>query len=149
MTAGEYCNREVTIVEPDSTITEAARLMRQHHVGTLVVVAQAAGDNRPIGIVTDRDLVIEILAQDVAVDSVTIRDVMSKEPVHVGEGETLLNTIKLMQSRGVRRILVVNDEGSLQGLMSADDVIELLAEAMDSLTRVVRRELTNEQRAHP
>ncbi len=149
MTAGEYCNREIIITGPESTITEAARLMRQHHVGTLVVVEREGEIKRPIGVVSDRDLVIEVLAQEVAVDSVTVGDVMSRDPVQVGEGETLLNTIKLMQSRGVRRILVVDDKGSLQGLMSADDAIELIAEAMDNLTKVVRRELSNEQKTHP
>lgn len=147
MTAGEYCNREVTITGPESTISEAAKLMRQHHVGTLVVVEREGALNRPVGIVTDRDLVIEVLAQGVAVDSVTVNDVMSPDPVQVAEGETLLNTIELMQSRGVRRVLVVDEAGSLQGLMSADDAIELIAEAMGNLTRVVRRELSNEQSA--
>ncbi len=149
MTAGEYCNREVIITGPESTISEAARLMRQHHVGTLVVVEREGALNRPLGIVTDRDLVVEVLAQEVSVDSVTVRDVMSPDPVQVSEGETLLNTIALMQSRGVRRIIVVDEAGSLQGVMSADDVIELIAEAMNNLTRVVRRELSNEQRTHP
>ena len=147
MTAGEYCNREVTITGPESTIGEAAKLMRQHHVGTLVVVEGEGALNRPLGIVTDRDLVIEVLAQGVAVDSVTVNDVMSRDPVQVAEGETLLNTIELMQSRGVRRVLVVDEAGSLQGLMSADDAIELIAEAMGNLTRVVRHELSNEQSA--
>ena len=121
--------------------------MRQHHVGTLVVVEREGALNRPLGIVTDRDLVIEVLAQGVAVDSVTVNDVMSRDPVQVAEGETLLNTIELMQSRGVGRVLVVDEAGSLQGLMSADDAIELIAEAMGNLSRVVRRELSNEQSA--
>jgi CBS domain-containing protein len=149
MTAGEYCNREITIIGPESSITEAARLMRQHHVGMLVVVEREGEINRPIGVITDRDLVIEVLAQEVAINSVTVRDVMSQDPVQVGEGDTLLDTIELMQSRGVRRIMVVDDEGSLQGLMSADDAIELIAEAMGNLTKVVRHELSNEQKAHP
>lgn len=149
MTAGEYCNREITIIGPESSITEAARLMRQHHVGMLVVVEREGEINRPIGVITDRDLVIEVLAQEVAVNSVTVRDVMSQDPVQVGEGDTLLDTIELMQSRGVRRIMVVDDEGSLQGLMSADDAIELIAEAMGNLIKVVRHELSNEQKAHP
>jgi CBS domain-containing protein len=149
MTAGEYCNREVIITGPESTVNEAARLMRQHHVGTLVVVERMGTLNRPLGIVTDRDLVIEVLAQELSVDSVTVSDVMSPAPVQAAETETLLNTIALMQSRGVRRIIVVDEAGSLQGLISADDVIELIAEAMDNLTRVVRRELSNEQRTYP
>lgn len=149
MTAGEYCNREIIITGPDSTVTEAAKLMRNHHVGTLVVVEKTGGIVRPIGIVTDRDLVIEVMAQVADVASVTVEDMMSCDPVQIGEDETLLNIIEMMQRHGVRRILVVDEAGSLKGLMSADDVIELIAEAMGNLTKVIGREIFNEQKAHP
>jgi len=149
MTVGEYCNREIIITEPASTITEAAKLMRYHHVGTLVVVEKKGEITRAIGIVTDRDLVMEIMAQEVDVAALTVEDVMSGDPVQIGEDETLFNTIEMMQSHGVRRILVVDEARSLTGLMSADDAIELIAEAMDNLTKVIRHELTNELKAHP
>lgn len=148
MTAGEYCNREIIITGPDSTVTEVAKLMRHHHVGTLVVVEKKGEITRPIGIVTDRDLVIEVMAPEIDVASVTVGDVMSGDPVQTGEDDTLFNTIEMMQSHGVRRILVVDEAGSLKGLMSADDAIELIAEAMDNLTKVIRHEISNEQKAH-
>lgn len=145
MSAGRYCNREVVITAADTTIIEAARLMRQHHVGDLVVVKKQGNENLPIGIITDRDLVIEVLAQEIAPESVTIKDVMNRELVMVTEAETLLDTLALMQARGVRRILVVNDDAGLEGILSADDAIDLIAEAMNNLVKLVRHEIKHEQ----
>ena len=149
MTAGKYCNRDVVITEPNTTITEAAKLMRQHHVGDLVVVKKQGEENMPVGIVTDRDLVVEVLAQDVPLGAVTFKDVMSTDLVTVGEDETLLDTLELMRNRGVRRILIVNNHGGLEGILSADDAIELIAEAMNSLVKLVRREGAREEQEHP
>jgi CBS domain-containing protein len=144
MTIGEYCNRDVTISAPDTSIIEAAKLMRQHHVGDLVVVESQVGKNLPIGIVTDRDLVLEVLAQDIDPDSLSIRDIMSTDLVTVLESETFLSVLDIMQKQRVRRTLVVDDHGGLQGIFTADDAIELVAEAMNDLTSLVKREIARE-----
>lgn len=149
MTAGKYCNRDVVITELDTTVTEAARLMRKHHVGDLVVTRKQGEENLPVGIVTDRDLVVEVLAQEVSLDSVAVKDVMSTDPVTVTEDETLLDTLELMKSRGVRRILVVGSQGGLQGILSADDAVELVTEAMNSLVKLTRREISHEKQQRP
>jgi CBS domain-containing protein len=149
MTAGEYCNREVNIIEPDLSISEAAVLMRKYHVGMLVVVERREGITHPVGIITDRDLVIEVLAQEVPSDELLVKDIMSKDLVCVTEQETLLNTIALMQSMGVRRVVVLDNDNNLQGIVSADDALELIAEAMNKLCGVVRREMANEKNVHP
>ena len=149
MTAGEYCNREVVITEQDISVTQAAMLMREFHVGSLVVIQKQDEVNIPVGIVTDRDLVIEVIAQQVPVESVTINDVMTQDLVKVGEQETLIDALQLMLKRGVRRVLVVDGQGSLQGILTADDAIELMAEAMNDLTKLVDRELQQEVEKHP
>ena len=149
MTAGKYCNREVVITGPETTVVEAAKLMRQYHVGDLVVVKQEGNENIPVGIVTDRDLVIEVLAQEVPIESVTFKDVMITELLTVAENETLLDTLALMQKHGVRRALVVNEHGGLEGIMCADDAIELIAEAMNSLVKLVKHEIGHEEQLHP
>ena len=148
MSAGEYCNREVIITGENVSITEAAMLMKQHHVGDLVVVAKQGEKTLPIGIITDRDIVVEVIAEKTDPDSLTIKDIMSKDLIMVEEKETLLDTLALMQNQGVRRIIVVNDQGSLQGILSADDAIELIAEAMNNLTKGVKQELTREEKEH-
>jgi CBS domain-containing protein len=149
MTAGEYCNREVIIVEPTISVTEAAVLMRRHHVGDLVVVEKEGEEARPVGIITDRDIVIEVVAQKIDPDSLTVKDIMSTDPVRVAETVSLLDTLELMKQRGVRRVLVIADSGGLQGLLSADDAIELIAEQLNDLTQLVDREITREQKQHP
>ena len=149
MTAGEYCNREVIIVEPTISVTEAAVLMSRHHVGDLVVVEKTGGQARPVGIITDRDIVIEVVAQKIDPDSLTVNDIMSTDPVSVVEATSLLDTLDLMKQHGIRRMLVVDDSGSLQGLLTADDAIELIAEQLSDLIQLVNREVTRERKQHP
>ncbi len=148
MTAGEYCNREIIITGQDVSVTEAAMLMRQHHVGDLVVVEKQAEKILPVGIITDRDIVIEVVAQKADPEALIIKDIMSTALVTVEENQALLDTLALMQNQGVRRIIVVDAQGSLQGLLSADDAIELIAEAMNNLTKLVKREITHEEKEH-
>ena len=149
MSAGEYCNREVIIVEQTVSVTEAAELMRHHHVGDLVVIEQHGEATRPVGIITDRDIVVEVVAQKIDPDSLTVKDIMSADPVSVPESTSLLDTLDQMKRRGVRRVLVVADNGSLQGLLSADDAIELIAEQVNDLSQLVEREAKQEQKLHP
>ncbi len=149
MTAGEYCNRDVVVIEAETSIVEAARLMRQHHVGALVVVEETSAGVIPVGMLTDRDLVVEVIAQEIAPQSIAVKDVMSAEPVSVSESTVLLDTLELMQTHGVRRILVVNESGLLQGILAIDDVLELIAEASNHLVKLVHKEITREQHVHP
>ena len=149
MTAGEYCNREVVITEKNSSATDAAILMRQHHVGDLVVVEKRRDKTLPVGIITDRDLVIEVLAQKVDPDALSVQDIMCPTLLTVNEQETLLDTLELMKKKGVRRIIVVDEQGCLQGLLTADDTVELIAEAMNNLTSLVKQEITREAKSRP
>ena len=146
MTAGEYCNREVVIVEKTESVREAIRLMRAHHVGDVVVVSRTNGSPVPVGILTDRDIVLEILAEDVDLDAVNIGDVMSFELTTVGADATLLETIKVMREKGVRRIPVVTPEGALVGILTLDDALEIIAEQMTDIIGLIARERTVEAR---
>jgi CBS domain-containing protein len=149
MTAGEYCNREVIITDKNTAVSEAAVLMRQHHVGDLVIVEKQDGKTLPVGIITDRDLVIEVIAQNIDAQSLSVKDIMSTELVTVNEKETLLNVLEIMQKKSVRRIVVIDDTGTLQGLLTADDAIELITEAMNNLTKLVKHEITREEKQRP
>jgi len=149
MTAGELCNREVIITTPDIGIHEAAKLMRVHHVGTLVVVDPQPGQALPLGILTDRDLVIEVLAEDVPLEEVTVGDVMNSNPTRVQTTDGLWDTLQIMRGQGIRRILVVEQDGALAGILALDDVIALLAEETTLLAKLIAREQSREQRARP
>ncbi|NNF97208.1 MAG: CBS domain-containing protein [Halobacteria archaeon] len=146
MSAGEYCNRDVVVVSKAETVSEAVELMRKHHVGDVVVVEQAKQGAIPVGILTDRDIVLEILAEDVDLNTVTIGDVMSYELITITESTTLIDTIKLMRQKGIRRIPVVNDKGTLEGLLSVDDLLELLAEQLTDIVALISKEQNSERR---
>ena len=145
MSAGEYCNREIVVVEKSDSVRDAAKLMRERHVGDVVVVEQTAEGAIPQGILTDRDIVIELLAKDVELDSVTVGDIMSTHLVSVNEETKLLDAINLMRDRSIRRLIVLTETGTLAGLLSVDDVLEIVSEQLTSLTKLIANEIENEQ----
>ena len=144
MSAGEYCNRGVVVVTRNESVREAVNLMRSHHVGDVVVVDKEGGEPIPQGILTDRDIVLEILAEDVDLDAVNVGDVMSHELVTVDEDTRLMDVIKIMRAKGVRRMPVVNKRGALVGILTVDDVIELVAEQLADIVTLISRESAKE-----
>lgn len=149
MNAGEICNREVVIVNRDQTILDAAKLMREYHVGDVVVVEERKGEKAPVGILTDRDIVIEILAQDLDTGEVQIGDAMSFDLLTALEEDEILETVKRMRGKGVRRIPVVNAQGGLEGIIAVDDLVDLLAEQMADLVALISSEHRQEQKNRP
>jgi CBS domain-containing protein len=140
----EICNREVVIVQPNSTILEAARLMRQHHVGDVVVVGDRGGVRVPVGIVTDRDLVVEIMAPELDQTAITVGDIMVPELAMVKENTGVFEAIQYMRAKGVRRLPVVDGSGGLVGILTLDDLLELLAEELLALAKLVKHEQKKE-----
>jgi len=148
MPIGEMCNREVVIVSKETSILEVAQLMRQHHVGDVVVVVEEQGGRRiPVGIVTDRDIVIEIVAKDIDFHNLVVGDIMGLQLVTVREREGVFETMQVMRLKGVRRLPVVDEEGGLIGILTLDDLIGLLAEEMNELARLISREQAREAQA--
>ena len=146
MSIGTFCNRDVVIVEQSCTILEASRLMRQHHVGSLIVVASEDGISRPLAVITDRDLVVEVLAANLLPEAVRIGEVVTETLCSVRESEGVFETMRLMRERGVRRVPVVDERGALQGIVTVDDLLALLAEEMNELSRLITREQVMESR---
>ena len=144
MPISEICNREVIIVQRDSTILEAAKLMRQHHVGDVVVVKDRGGVRVPVGVVTDRDLVVEIMAPELNQMVITVGDIMAPDLVTVKDNTGVFEAIQYMRAKGVRRLPVVNDGGGLVGILTLDDLLELLAEELLALAKLVRHEQKKE-----
>lgn len=144
MPIGEICNREVVFATRDTSILEAAQLMRRHHVGDLIVVDEKNGKRIPAGIVTDRDIVIEVIAKEADINSLTAGDIMGPELVTTREADGVFETIQLMRLKGVRRMPVVDPHGGLVGIVSVDDLVELLAEEMNELAKLISREQVRE-----
>jgi len=145
MTIGKVCNREVVFIHAQASVPEAARLMREYHVGDLVVTKEKTGKRVPVGIVTDRDIVLEVIAEGVSMDDVSVGDIMSDNLVTARESDGLLETVKVMRAKGIRRLPVVNDDNELVGILSVDDLIDLFSEQIVDLARLIAREQGREK----
>lgn len=147
MAVGEICNREVVITEKSASVADAARLMRSHHVGDLVVIEERGGRRHPVGIVTDRDLVVEVVAAGVNPEALKVGDIMGPEVATVRESEGLFEALRYMRNKGVRRMPVVDASGALVGILTLDDLLGLLAEEMMELAKLVSHERRREAAA--
>jgi CBS domain-containing protein len=149
MSVGEICNREVVIAGKALSVREAAQLMRNHHVGDLMVVDERNGRKHPIGIVTDRDIVLEVVAPGVNPETLAVADIMGLELVAVRESEGVFEALRYMRDKGVRRMPVVDSAGGLVGIITLDDLLSLLAEEMTELAKLVSHERQREATARP
>jgi len=147
MAVGEICNREVVITAKAVSVVDAAKLMRSHHVGDLVVVEEKGGRKHPVGIVTDRDIVVEVVAAGVNPDALKVGDIMGPEVATVRESEGLFEALRYMRDKGVRRMPVVDRDGVLVGILTLDDLLSLLAEEMTELAKLVSHERQREATA--
>jgi CBS domain-containing protein len=147
MPIGEICNREVVIAKKDETAVQAAKLMRTYHVGDLVVVDERTGKRIPVGIVTDRDIVVELVGREVDPRQFSVGDIMSRELVTAREEDGIFETIQRMRMHGVRRVPVVDSAGALVGIVSIDDLFALLAEEMAELVKAISHEQAKESQS--
>ncbi len=149
MRVGDICARRVVTVERKTSIREAILLLRDEHVGNVVVTEPHPAGEAPVGILTDRDIVLELLAKDVDIDAVTCGDVMSYELATIDAEDEIVDAIEAMQSHAVRRLPVVGDDGRLVGLLSLDDLVAVLSEAIGGLWPVIRRQQRLERSRRP
>jgi CBS domain-containing protein len=146
MPIGEVCVREVLVAPKSTTVQEAARLMRHHHVGNLVVVDAPNGHRIPTGIVTDRDIVISVVATKLDPAVFTLGDLVTEDLVTAREDQGVFECIQKMRTKGVRRMPVVDAEGNLVGIVAVDDLIQLLGEEMSELGKLISHEQAKETR---
>jgi CBS domain-containing protein len=142
-------NPNVATIGADQGVVEAAALMRQEHVGDLIVVERRGSANVPIGILTDRDIVVGVVAKRVAPDDLTVGDAMSRDLLTVREDASLEFALREMRRYGVRRAPVVRANGDLVGVIALDDLIQHLAVQLSRLADLIRLEQDAELRARP
>lgn len=147
MHIGEICTVQTVCCTRTESVQGAAILMRRHHVGDLVVVDLEDGVNRPVGILTDRDIVVSVIAPGLDPSSLQAGDIMSVDLLTAHDTDDVYETIERMRLRGIRRVPVVDGSGNLNGIVSADDLLEFLAEEMGELSRISSWQQARERRA--
>ena len=146
MKVGDACTRPAVVVGEQESALDAARRMRRFHVGDLIIVRDTPRGQIPTGIVTDRDLALEVVAQEVEPDAVEVRDLKTAARLVIAhEEEDLEAAMDRMRENGVRRLPVVDGDGMLVGILTADDALELLSEGLSDLVRIVGRQRRTEQ----
>ncbi len=147
MTVENLVTRNVATVAASASVVDAAREMRNRHVGALVVIESHGANVKPVGIVTDRDLVVSVLALDLAPSSLTAGDVMSAHPFTIRMEDDADHVIRRMRGLGVRRAPVVDSLGQLRGFFAVDDYLEHLANSLREVSILIAQERREEEKS--
>lgn len=145
-TLGSLASAIVVTANPDTTAERAAQLMREHHVGSLVVVDATAGDGKALGIVTDRDLVLAVMAEGLDAALFTVGDIMTTELVTAPAEAGLIDATRLLHRHRVRRLIVVDEAGRVVGVAALEDILEALTREFSELVFALRGARDREMR---
>jgi CBS domain-containing protein len=137
MKTGDLCKRQVVTAAPEATLSDVAKLMRSNHVGSVVVVDAT---RKPVGIITDRDIVVEVVAAELDPKTVRVEEVMTRHPTLAIENDDAAWSLKVMRDRGVRRLPVMNDAGELCGIVALDDLLESAATSLVDVVQAIGTE---------
>jgi CBS domain-containing protein len=146
MTVGQICNRVVVFAFRNTPLPDAAKLMRENHIGSLVIVDESDRGRVPVGMLTDRDIAIAVVAQALDPRTLTAGEVMSGELVTANEQDDMLDALQRMRRRGVRRMPVLAANGTLAGIVTLDDLLELVAEQLGDVVKAIATEQSREAR---
>ncbi len=149
LTAGDICKRQVTVAYKHTSLVAAAQLMREDHVGSLVVVDDENGSRQVRGLITDRDIVVAVVATGLDPEALRLEDIMSVGLVTALETDSLLDLSRAMREGGVRRVPVVGARDELMGLVTMDDVFKILAQEMNLLAGAFSTEIKHEREQRP
>lgn len=144
MPISDLCSKELVSMQKGATLQDAARLMKKHHVGGIVVV-ESQESNKPVGIITDRDIVLHVVADGLPV-STSVQTVMSKDIAKVSAGAGIAEVVDQMEEKAIRRMIVVDKAGMACGLVSSDDILQLVARELNGLGKLVGRQLEKESK---
>ena len=133
----DFCSSPVITISPDEKVLAVAHLMRDKKVGSVIVTQQ----EKPIGILTDRDIVMRVTAERKDASAIKVRDVMTANPVLVSEETGIWELIQGMKNYGVRRFPITAGDGKLVGIITMDDLIELIGEELSGVGRAIASEL--------
>lgn len=141
------CTTDVICCGPATSVQAAASLMRSKHTGDLVVVDDPEEDRNPLGVITDRDIVIEVLANGLNPATTNVRSLLRTPIVMAHEDEDVSEALERMRTHGIRRLPIVDGEGRLSGVVTLDDLLKRVAADVNALVDIVGRERDHEQRS--
>jgi CBS domain-containing protein len=140
---GDICSRHIVYVSPQDPVLDVARIMREQHVSSVVVVDNMHGEIRPHGMISDRDLVLEVLAANIDPSTLKSEDILTGELICVTETHDVKEALKYLRYYGVRQAPVVNVKGVLVGVFSIEDSLATLSKEFTELVQLLSAELTN------
>jgi predicted transcriptional regulator len=139
MRVGDVCTRSVVHCSRNASALEVAKMMRDDNIGNVVVVDDRDGKKVPIGVVTDRDIVVQLVAKEIDPGDIMVTDLMARELFVALEEEDIHDAIQRMRYRGARRLPVVDREGALVGVVALDDLLEYITGELAGIARVSSR----------
>lgn len=144
----DFCTTEVAYCARDTTVLEAARIMRQKHVGDLVIVDDPDDERIPAGLLTDRDIVVKAIGGELNAKITRVADIMRTPLICASESENSSVALQRMREHGVRRLPITGDHGKLVGIVTLDDLLRRLRWEVDALTDLVIKGQDRERRSH-
>jgi CBS domain-containing protein len=140
MLVNDLCTRKTIVIRNDKSAQDAAKLMKQYNVGCLVVVKSLDDHNLPIGIITDRDIVIKAMLSEKDIQTITVSEIMSTPALTVAESTSVIDALMKMRYNSIRRVPVVNSKGQLAGILSLDDILDSISKELNEITQIFRKE---------
>jgi CBS domain-containing protein len=146
MNVGSLCTRKVATVPRETSVAEAAKLMRRRHVGDVVVTGAVRSKTVPVGIITDRDIVISVIALELDPNVFTVGDMLLRPAVTCYEFDDVTTCLNSMRENAIRRMPVVDKKGALIGIICIDDLIRFLSSQLTAVSKLITREQSVERK---
>jgi CBS domain-containing protein len=135
MSLERFCRKDLVTIKPEDPVQLAADLMTERHVGSVVVVNV---EGRPLGMLTDRDLVCRVMAMRKDPARTLVRDVMSSSAAVIRKDELIDEALIQMRQLGARRLPIVDGAGAAVGMVSLDDLVVMLSTELGQTAAVIR-----------
>jgi CBS domain-containing protein len=144
MSIKSVCNTEVVTIDKNSVLREVASLMQKYHVGSVIVTEGFNGKRVPAGIITDRDIAL-CVGSSPKPEGLPVESVMQSQPLTIKTSDGIYETIAKMKEHGIKRLPVVSENGSLFGIICADDLLGLMGEEINNLAKISETQVKKEQ----
>lgn len=151
MSIRDICTTDVVTIVENESLQKAAQIMRDEHVGALLVVEEGGQGKevKPLGIVTDRDIVIKVIAEKENIENLSVSEAVEENLVSVKPDAGIHEVLNIMRDKGVRRAPVIDDAQKLIGIISTDDILNLLACEIKDVAGIIQTgQEQEEQRIH-